>query len=110
MNLIGFIFPCEAQEASIYSKVRAVTIDLAKTVRAGEATGAVFSRYLAMWADADLPAPYKYLNRIGHGGGLDVTEPPSLSLNAKELIEAGMVLHLEPKLELDGAVLRTLDK
>lgn len=91
-------------EANTYRKVRAVTIDLAKSIRPGETTGAVFSRYLEMWSAVNLPAPYKYLNRIGHGGGLDVTEPPSLSRDGEEIIEAGMVLHLEPKLELDGAV------
>ncbi len=42
--------------------------------------------------------------RIGHGGGLDVTEPPSISAASNEVLQEGMVLHIEPKLEANGAV------
>lgn len=93
-----------AWEREVYSRVREVTIELAKSVRPSETTGAVFTRYLNMWKESGLPETYKYLNRIGHGGGLDVTEPPSVSRGGDEVLEAGMILHFEPKLELDGAV------
>ncbi len=91
-------------EREAYRQVRSVTVELAKSVRPGETTGEVFSRCLEMWADCGLPDTYKYLSRIGHGGGLDVTEPPSVSRGGDERLEAGMILHFEPKLELDGAV------
>lgn len=91
-------------EREAYGKVRAVTIELAKGVRPGETTGEVFSRYLEMWKECGLPETYRYLNRIGHGGGLDVTEPPSITGDGNEELKAGMILHFEPKLELDGAV------
>ncbi|WP_035898857.1 M24 family metallopeptidase [Labrenzia sp. DG1229] len=94
----------EDWEISTYTRVRNVTIDLARSIRPGERTGDIFNRYLEMWADQDLPAPYKYLNRIGHGGGRDVTEPPSISRGGTDVIEAGMIIHLEPKLELKNAV------
>ncbi|WP_422368695.1 M24 family metallopeptidase [Pelagibius sp.] len=94
----------EPWERDTYKKVRDVTIGIASGIRAGQLTGDVFERFLALWGEYDLPAPYKNLKRIGHGGGRDVTEPPSLSRGGTELIEAGMILHIEPKLEMQGAV------
>lgn len=93
-----------SEEIELYSKVRHITVELCKSIRPGEMTGDVFERYLALWKQQNLPPPYKYLNRIGHGGGRDVTEPPSISRNGTENIQAGMILHLEPKLEFGNAV------
>jgi Xaa-Pro dipeptidase len=36
------------------------------------------------------------LGRIGHGTGLDVSEPPSINADDRAVLEAGMVLYLEP--------------
>lgn len=36
------------------------------------------------------------LGRIGHGAGLDLTEPPSINLEDPTIIQAGMVLFVEP--------------
>jgi Xaa-Pro aminopeptidase len=36
------------------------------------------------------------LGRIGHGTGLDLSEPPSINLDDPSPLEAGMVLYLEP--------------
>jgi len=36
------------------------------------------------------------LGRIGHGTGLDLSEPPSINLEDPTVLEAGMVLYLEP--------------
>jgi Xaa-Pro aminopeptidase len=36
------------------------------------------------------------LGRIGHGTGLDVSEPPSINADDPAVLEAGMVLYLEP--------------
>jgi len=93
-----------AWERDVYGRVRAVTIELAESVKPGETTGMVFDRYLKLWEGAGLPETYRYLNRIGHGGGLDVTEPPSIARDGDEVLKYGMILHFEPKLELDGAV------
>ncbi|MFI0847530.1 M24 family metallopeptidase [Mesorhizobium sp. IMUNJ 23232] len=94
----------EPWEVDIYSKVRAVTVELASGIRSGMTCGDVFDNYERLWGDAGLPAAYGLVSRIGHGGGLDVTEPPSISRGNTDVIAPGMILHLEPKLELDGAV------
>jgi Xaa-Pro aminopeptidase len=36
------------------------------------------------------------LGRIGHGTGLDLSEPPSINADDPAVLEAGMVLYLEP--------------
>jgi Xaa-Pro aminopeptidase len=36
------------------------------------------------------------LERVGHGLGLDVHEPPSLALGSEVVIEPGMILTVEP--------------
>lgn len=34
--------------------------------------------------------------RFGHGSGLHTTEPPYISLDDDTILEAGMILHIEP--------------
>ena len=36
------------------------------------------------------------LGRIGHGTGLDLTEPPSINLEDPTVMEVGMALNVEP--------------
>lgn len=91
-------------EIDAYENTRALTIALASDVRAGMTCGNVFGNFEQLWRDAGLPPAYGLVSRIGHGGGLDVTEPPSISKGNPEIIKPGMILHLEPKLEIDGAV------
>lgn len=94
----------ESWETEAYERTRALTVALANGIRAGMTCGDVFASFERLWRDAGLPPAYGLVSRIGHGGGLDVTEPPSISRDNPEIIRPGMILHLEPKLELDGAV------
>ncbi|MBZ9942410.1 M24 family metallopeptidase [Mesorhizobium sp. BR1-1-13] len=96
--------PPEGWEIDAYESTRALTCALANGVRPGMTCGDVFRAFEQLWSDAGLPPAYGLVSRIGHGGGLDVTEPPSLSKGSPEIIRSGMILHLEPKLEIDGAV------
>lgn len=96
--------PPEPWEIDAYARTRELTVTLANGVRAGMTCGDVFGAFDRLWRDAGLPPAYGLVSRIGHGGGLDVTEPPSISKDNPEIIRPGMILHLEPKLEIDGAV------
>ncbi|NGO53895.1 aminopeptidase P family protein [Mesorhizobium camelthorni] len=91
-------------EVETYDKVRRLTIGLASSVKPGMSCAELYTRFERMWRDADLGARYSKVSRIGHGGGLDITEPPSISPVDNTEIRPGMILHLEPKLERDGAV------
>jgi Xaa-Pro aminopeptidase len=91
-------------EVNVYTRVRALTVALAASVKPGMSCADLYTRFERMWTDADLGPLYSKVSRIGHGGGLDVTEPPSISRVDATEIRPGMILHLEPKLERDGAV------
>ena len=43
------------------------------------------------------------IGRMGHGLGLDVTEPPSIAPGDETRLEEGMVITLEPSAVLPGA-------
>lgn len=94
----------EAWEREIWRSCRDLTVELAGSARTGMSCGELFGVYQKLWRDAGLPAGYSLVARIGHGGGLDVTEPPSIGPDSHDEIRPGMILHLEPKLELRGAV------
>jgi Xaa-Pro dipeptidase len=94
----------DAWEIAIYEKTRRLTIGLASGVKPGMTCGDLFGAFQQLWRDAGLPPSYGLVSRIGHGGGLDVTEPPSVSKDNPDIIMPGMILHLEPKLEVNGAV------
>ncbi|MEX3846821.1 MULTISPECIES: M24 family metallopeptidase [Paraburkholderia] len=91
-------------ELETYTAVRLLTLDVVNHIRPGITCSEVYQHFDALWRDAALGSVYGAVSRIGHGGGLDVTEPPSLSRADTTVIEPGMILHIEPKLERDGAV------
>lgn len=37
----------------------------------------------------------------------NLTEPPSISPNSTEVLREGMIIHIEPKYEIDGGVYQT---
>ena len=38
--------------------------------------------------------------RMGHGSGLEITEPPSVGAHDHTILRSGMVIHIEPKMIL----------
>ena len=94
----------EPWECELYRKTREATVAVASGIQAGMTCGDVYTLYECTWRDAGLGQSYGLLSRIGHGGGLGVTEPPSISKGNPDIVEVGMILHIEPKLERGGAV------
>lgn len=94
----------EAWERDTYTRMRELTVALAAAIKPGRSCSDVYGEFQKLWTGAGLGEVYSAVSRIGHGGGLDVTEPPSISLRDDTVIRPGMILHLEPKLERDGAV------
>ncbi len=91
-------------EHTAYRFVREVTIELAKRVRPGMPCPDVVREFEKLWAPGAFGKPYGHAARIGHGSGMGLTEPPSLMESSTEIIQPGMILHLEPKIETDSGV------
>ncbi|MEO4002018.1 M24 family metallopeptidase [Mesorhizobium sp. CAU 1732] len=86
-------------EVELYELTRGLTVELASSIRSGRECCDVYNDFRRLWKDAGLDCHYGAISRIGHGGGLDVTEPPSISVTDTTVIRSGMILHFEPKLE-----------
>lgn len=93
-------------ERDAYSAVRSVTIEVCNGIRPGMTCAEVYTLYSELWNAAGLPKSWSVsgAGRIGHGGGVGLTEPPSLAATSNELIKPGMVLHVEPKLQTADGV------
>jgi len=67
-----------------------------EAVRPGGLAGDVCQAALDVILEAGLGKHVPSLERVGHGLGLDVHEPPSLALGSEVVIEPGMILTVEP--------------
>lgn len=90
-------------EETAYQFVRGLTIELARLIRPGMPCSAVIPEFRRLWS-SEFGAPFSGAARIGHGSGIDLTEPPSIMEGSMEVIQAGMILHLEPKMETKNGV------
>lgn len=77
-----------------YRAVRAVMNKCLQAVRPGS-TMAELTR-LAMKLCEDAGFALNAHSRVGHGIGLDITEPPSINLTDPTIIQPGMALTMEP--------------
>jgi Xaa-Pro dipeptidase len=102
-NRIARAGPAELWEIDLYRSMRAMTIALANSIRPGMTCAQVYQEFERL-NEYPTRSFYGAVSRIGHGGGLDVTEPPSISPTDETIIQAGMILHIEPKVEERGAV------
>jgi Xaa-Pro dipeptidase len=66
--------------------------------------GAPISNQIARYRDRLRASPYSHLaeklGRIGHGCGLELTEPPSISFVDTTILEPGTVLTVEPSISV----------
>jgi Xaa-Pro dipeptidase len=92
-------------EHAAYRFIREVTIELAKRVRPGMSCPDIVREFEHLWSNPSaFGKPYINAGRIGHGSGRGLTEPPSIMESSTEVIQPGMILHLEPKIETDTGV------
>ena len=90
---------CTAAQAAAYREVRAVTHGCLEEARPGRPIAA-----LALRAQREFERrgfPWGAVSRVGHGIGLDLTEPPSIRADVDEPLQPGMVLTIEPTVVAD---------
>ena len=82
-----------------FREVRAVTLEICKSIRAGMTGRDVYRIFEKLWGEAGLGANFSATSRIGHTSGMEITEPGSIADWSDELIAEGMIYHVEPKYE-----------
>lgn len=95
-------------EKDAYKAVRDLTHDVCRSTRPGMTCSEVWADFLKKWAPLSGKNSFAFMNsasvRVGHSSGMDVVELPNLNQADNTEICAGMIFHVEPKLQLDGAV------
>lgn len=92
------------EEQNTYRGVRAATIELCNNVKVGMTGGEIYKSFEKIWAETNLPPIYAGPGRIGHSSGKEILEPFSIASWETSVVEPGMILHFEPKLEMYGGV------
>jgi len=100
----------EPWEQDAYTAVRDVTLELCHLIRPGVTCADFFHAGKKLWEPLNNANKFRLITgemkgaRFGHSGGVGVVEPPSLGPDDDVEIRPGMIFHVEPKLERDGAV------
>ena len=82
------------EQADTYARLREITHRCLEAVRPGLPIAGIARRAEAEFRRAGFP--WGATSRIGHGIGLDLTEPPSVRGDVEEALSPGMVLTIEP--------------
>ena len=77
-----------------YRLVRSIMHDCVAAIRPGVTMPGLAGRALRAFAANGLV--FSSHSRIGHGLGLDITEPPSINMADETVVRTGMVLTMEP--------------
>ncbi|MBE8158941.1 MAG: aminopeptidase P family protein [Betaproteobacteria bacterium] len=110
---IGAVFDgyfCDFNRNFVFGKAAAKTAAahaiLGRALRAGIAAARPGKTAAAVWRAmrAEIPAAGN-IGRMGHGVGLQLTEPPSITENDETELRAGMVLAVEPSIQTGGGVM-----
>lgn len=88
------IGPPTAAQRDRYRLVRAVMHDAVGAIRPGATMPALTERVRSGLAAAGVTL--NTAGRVGHGLGLDITEPPSINATDETIVQPGMVLTMEP--------------
>jgi len=90
----------DARQAEVHGLVLAAHDAAVAAVRAGVTVGQVDEAARAVLRDAGLGD--RFIHRVGHGLGLEVHEDPSLDPGGATVLEAGMVITIEPGVYVPG--------
>lgn len=89
-----------AQQRALHSKILEAHRLAVDACHSGTSCGKIYDAVERFFKKDDLVRHWKY--SLGHGVGLDIHEPPSLSKGSKEKLKNGMVFTIEPGLHIPG--------
>lgn len=87
------------EERKIYTRVRDTTLRICKSMHACMTGAEVYKNFETFWRESGLPPIWGAAGRIGHAGGREILEPVSIAPDSEDVLEAGMIIHIEPKLQ-----------
>lgn len=100
-NRVAAVGAASREQRRAYKVVREVTHEILDKIRAGVPAAAVAKENERAHRRRGILVPGNIPGRVGHGSGMDMTEPPSVAAFDSTVLEAGMVIHIEPKMIYD---------
>src|SRR5262249_14377423 len=98
--------PSDAQRRAM-DTINRITRTAPRAIRpgaAGAAGGGPANRRVATSGRRGAAVGSRLAQRVGHGQGMNVTEPPSIAPGDRAVVEAGMILTMEPGGALDHGI------
>ena len=89
------------EQRKAYKVVRDLTYEILDKIRAGVSVAELAAENTRAHKRRGIDVPGNIPGRIGHGSGMDMTEPPSVAPFDQTVLDAGMVIHIEPKMIYD---------
>ena len=100
-NRVAAVDKASPEQKSAYKVVRELTYEVLDAIRAGVRTKDVAKENTLAHKRRGISTPGNIPGRVGHGSGMDMTEPPSVAAFDSTVLEPGMVIHIEPKMIYD---------
>lgn len=90
------------EQRATYRVIRKASQRCIERLRPGTPVEDVVRAAFSVFEEAGLTGSFNRAGRIGHGTGLDLSEPPSVMLGASGVLRPGMVLYIEPNCQTGG--------
>jgi len=100
-NRIAAVGVASPEQRNAYTVVRELTYEILDKIRAGVSVAEVAAENTRAHKRRGIDVPGNIPGRVGHGSGMDMTEPPSVAPFDQTVLKAGMVIHIEPKMIYD---------
>jgi Xaa-Pro aminopeptidase len=100
-NRVAAVGAASPAQRRAYRVVRELTHEVLAKIRAGVPASEVAAENARAHKRRGIDVPGNIPGRVGHGSGMDMTEPPSIAPFDSTPLKAGMVIHIEPKMIYD---------
>mgnify|MGYP000888155144 CR=1 FL=1 len=91
----GIVGEITNNEKELQNKIHEITMQASKIMKPGVAVADVAKECIRLLQEAGFDATFD-CGRMGHGMGLNSTEPPSVTIYDKTILQEGMIINLEP--------------
>jgi len=97
-NRVAALRQASERQRTAYRRIWDVTRACVEAVRPGIPISDIIKVRDKAYERLGFVEPGTRSGRMGHGSGLDITEPPSVGSHDHTVLESGMVLHIEPRM------------